>query len=42
MLNQKCELLEERLEEGRVVQEYVRRIKGEINSSKSLELGRLI
>jgi hypothetical protein len=42
MLGQRCEILEERLEEGRIVQDYVQRIKGEINYSKSMELGKLI
>lgn len=42
MLGQRCEILEERLEEGRIVQEYVQKIKGEINYSKSMELGKLI
>jgi hypothetical protein len=41
-LTEKCHGLEERLEELRAFQAYVTRIKGDINSKKSEELGKLM
>ncbi len=41
-LGERCKVLEEMLEEYRVLQGYVAKIKGDINYTKSMELAKLI
>ena len=41
-LNTRCEGLERELEEVRAFQSYIYKLKGDISSKKSMELGRLM